>query len=244
MHPMKRALAGPTIVALLLVLVATAVPRSARAVPLDNRPKILLHLKPVTTKNQCTSYGRLTDCALAETRGQVGVSGAGPFYYMYVLVATGAYRAEALGGNDLGLAGAQFGVRYDGSPQSGVDLFSWTLCATLEFPMAGWPASDTGTLLTWDSNTQCQKGEVGVAGYFYCGAYSTDAFWLTERPVDGSMKVADCQAHEVNLDAPTAGGMVRFTMDGQSSGCNPCVYYCFQSPVERTTWSRLKAGAN
>lgn len=235
------ALPGRVAATLLLALAGSIGPGPARAVPFDDRPKLLMHLKPTTTKNQCTTYGSLTDCAQAVTRGQVG-DARGPFYYAYVLVVTGALRGAPLGGNDLGIGGAQFGIRYDAADQSGVDVFAWNLCATIEFPMSGWPASGTGTLITWDTTSRCQKNEVGVAGYFYCGAYSTDAFWLTARPVDGYMKVADCEAQEIVLDAVSSAGMARFTLGGDDDGCNPCTYSCFQSPVQNTTWSRIKSG--
>lgn len=216
-------------------------PRPAAAVPFDNAPKILLHVKSTTTKNACTTYANLSDCQTAVTRGGLVTSASGPFYFVYVLVATGSYRGNGLGGTDLGLAGAQFGIHYDAVAGSGVDVFTWTLCATLEFVSTGWPDSDGGELLTWDAATACVKNEVGVAGYFYAGAYSTDLLKITARPVDSNMKVADCQSQEITLDPANDGGSASFTAGGTTDGCNPCLAGCSGVPVESTTWGKIKA---
>ena len=242
-HPTRRTAArlrAALLVALLLGAAALLAPRPAAAVPWDDKPKILLHVKAASTKNQCTSWGNLADCTQAVTRGALVTSVSGPFYYAYVLVATGSYRGVGLGGTDLGLAGAQFGIHYDAVAGSGFDVFSWSLCATLEFVSTGWPESGGGELLTWDSATRCVKTEVGVAGYFYCGAYSTDLVSITARPVDGAMKVADCQSTEVTLSAAADGGTASFSAAGDTDGCNPCVADCSGVPVRPSTWTTLK----
>lgn len=196
-------------------------PRAALAVPFDNKPKILLHVRPLTTKNQCTTWGDLTNCQSAVTQGQVG-SASGPFYYVYLLVATGPYRGVGLGGNDLGIAGGQFGISYEATSSSGIDIFTWNLCATLEFVSNGWPQSGSGDLVTWDSTNKCQKGEVAIAGYFYCGAYSNDTFRILPRPIDGKAKVADCNSQELALDPSQDLGWASFSTSGDVAGFNPC----------------------
>ena len=223
-----------------LALAALLSPRPATATTWDDKPKILLHVKAVTTKNICTTWGDLSDCTQAVTRGQTIQDANGPFYFMYVLVATGAYRAFDLGGNELGLAGAQFGIAYDPVASSGLDVFSWTLCATLEFVSTGWPESGGGQLLTWDSSTRCVKTEVGVAGYFYCGAYSTDLVRITARPVDSAMKVATCNSAEIDLNDMADAGTASFSPAGDTDGCNPCSASCDNVPVRSTTWTQLK----
>lgn len=238
-HPLRRhAWRGAALA--LLGLLALLAPRPAAAVPWDNNPKILLHVKAVTTKNPCTTWGNLADCTTAVTRGSLVTSASGPFYFLYVLVATGSYRASSIGGTDLGLAGAQFGIQYDPVASSGLDVFTWNLCATLEFVSNNWPESGGGELLTWDSATKCQLAEVAVAGYFYCGAYSSDLVKLVARPVDDLMKVASCQSNEITLDPASAGGSASFTAGGTTDGCNPCAASCSGVPVEATTWTRVK----
>lgn len=243
---MKRVSLGGMFDRSVLAIVATLVVGSvalsavpARAVPFDNKPKILLHLKALTTKNACTTYPDLADCKTAVTRGQVGTA-SGPFYYMYALVATGPYRSSGLGGNDLGVAGAQFGIDFDGTTGGGVDVFTWNLCATLEFTSTGWPQDGGGNLLTWDNTNKCQKNEVAVAGYFYCGAYSTDTFKLIARPVDSAAKVADCNSQEIVLTPAVDLGFAKFSAAGDTDGCNPCVAGCDGVPVQPTTWSKIK----
>lgn len=207
--------------AVALVALATLMPGRATAVPFDNQPKILLHLKALTTKNACTTWGDLSDCQQANTKGLVGTA-SGPFYYMYVLVATGPYRSSALGGNNLGVAAAQFGLDFDATAGSGVDVFTWSLCATLEFTSTGWPEDGGGNLMTWDSTNKCQKGEVAIAGYFYCGAYSADTFKLVARPVDGAAKIADCNSQEIALNPAQDLGTAVFSPGGVTQGFNPC----------------------
>lgn len=242
---MKRVSLGGMFDRSVLAIVATLVVGSvalsavpARAVPFDNKPKLLLHVKAVTTKGGCT-WGNLTDCTQAVTRGPVG-NASGPFNYMFLLVATGPYRSTGLGGNNLGVAGTQCGLDFDGTTGGGVDVFSWTLCATLEFVSTGWPQDGGGNLITWDQTNKCQKDEVAIAGYFYCGAYSTDTFKLIARPVDSAAKIADCQSQEVVLDPAGDLGFAKFSVAGDTDGCNPCVARCDGVPVQPTTWSKIK----
>ena len=105
--------------------------------------------------------------------------------------------------------------------------------------MPGWPnATNTGTLITWDKNNNCQiGGATTVAGYFYLGVYSPDRLSLIPRPVDAAAKVADCNASEENLtgQAPSPLGYVDF---GTGSGYNPCLNIV---PVEATTWGGVKS---
>lgn len=218
----------------------------AHAVPWDNKPKLLLHLKALTTKNACT-WGNVTDCqADVVTSGTVGNAG-GPFYYMYVLVANGAFRSTALGGNDLGIAGLQLGIDY-AADGSGLQVFGWTLCASLQFTLSGadaWPNPHSGNLITWNAEpgpgSLCQKGEVSIAGYIYCAAYGPDKVSLIPRPVDGLAKVADCNSAEYVLE-PAELGFAKFSVAGTDVGCNPCRQSdeCAIVPTERATWSSIK----
>ena len=243
---MKRVVIGSTldrsilaIAAALVIGTVTLSATTARATSFDDKPKLLLHVVGQTTKNQCTTWGSLSDCNQAVTHAALSAPTAGPFYFMYLLVANGPLRSSELGGNDLGLAGLQCGIQYNGTLNAGVDVFGWTLCGTLEFSSGGWPAAGSGNLITWDSTNKCQKAEVSVAGYFYCAAYGNDTFSLTVRPVDGAAKVADCNSVEINLDPNRDLGSVSFSDPGTTGGCNPCLGPCI-TPVKATTWSGIK----
>src|SRR5262245_9807720 len=118
-----------------MLLAAVLSPVDAPATQLSTA-RILVHLSPTAAKNPCT-LPELSGCALATTQGDLGVP-----YYAYVLVARfGGYP---------GLSGAQFGIQYNGAAGAGVDVFDWVPCAALEFGDDDWPASGTGTQITWD----------------------------------------------------------------------------------------------
>ena len=182
-----------------------------------------------------------TNCSTIQTTGCVPMR---QFEYAFVLVADASAAA--------GIAGAQFGIDYDGAEGSGVDVWGWTLCATLEFSGSGWPNAGTGNLITWDSTKRCQRtepagpgtGVMAVAGYFYIGTYSADCLRITPRPVDHLAKVADCAAHEdiIGSDDPAIGaralGSACFSTDCNVAGYNPCG---LATPVRASTWSSIKA---
>jgi hypothetical protein len=169
-----------------------------------------------------------------------------PSLYTYLLVVNGSV-AE-------GVAGVQCGIAFNPTVGAGVDVFGWTLCATLEFASTGWPQSGGGNLITWDSVTRCQTsgnaqlGVVAVAGYFYMGAYSNDVMRVTPRPVDGFAKVANCGSVEdiPYGGAPTDAATPSTTFLGAvgfgpgSVGINPCGRER-PVPVENATWSGVKS---
>ena len=201
---------------LLLVLAAPA----ARAVPYDNQPKLLLHVVPTTTSDQCAA-GSLSDCRDAVTEATLSARNVGPWYYVYLLAARGDY--SNVGGLSMGITYEQ-GRPTDINNGSGIDIFSWNLCATLEFVTPGpssWPQPGGGDLLTWDTVSKCQAGETAVAGYFYVAAYGPDELKLIPRPVDGRARLADCCSHEVTLGT-AALGSANFSTTGTTPGCNPC----------------------
>ena len=201
-------------------------------------PKILLHVKAVTTKNQCTPTG-VTTCDQAVNVGMLNT-----FYHVQVLVA----ESDSLNQEDTGIAGVQFGLDYmggfdpSGNPSLALDIFGWNLCATLEFaqPSPTWPGPGGGNLITWDAVTTCQRGAVATAGYFYLTAYMPATLKLIPRPVDGAAKVADCGSMEIPLQPPDLG-WASFSAGATVPGCNPCVMPCGMVPVEQSTWSSIKA---
>ncbi|MDZ4804652.1 MAG: hypothetical protein SGI90_07335 [Candidatus Eisenbacteria bacterium] len=212
----------------------------ASATTFDNKPKLLLHVRATTTKSPCTTAGFLSNCQTATTAGTLVTSVSGPFYFVYLLAARGSLTD---------LAGLQCGISYQGNQPAnisdgiGIDVFGWSLCATLEFVTTGpnaWPRPGGGNLITWDASSRCQSGDSGVAGYFYVGAYSTDQMSVTRRPVDNKAAVVRCNATEPPALGISDLGTATFNNSG-TGGCNPCLINC-SAPVgvENTTWSVVK----
>ncbi|TPW16647.1 MAG: hypothetical protein FD129_682, partial [bacterium] len=158
----------------------------------------------------------------------------------------GPYFVYLLAGQFAEIAGLECGITYDDGAPSGLndhdrlDVYSWSLCATLEFPGSdpAWPAPGSGNLITWDSINLCQAGTVAVAGYFYVGAYGPDEMRLTVRPASGEAKVANCGSAETPL-APEALGTAVFSAGAAVEGYNPCDRGTAVSAVP-TSWSRIK----
>jgi hypothetical protein len=200
---------------------------------------IELHVLGLTTKAACTRQGLTPNQqTMPACENIIGEGNVGTYYFLHVLVTDGDAAA--------GVAGMQFGIQY-GSGMSdavGIDIFGWTLCATLEFPQPApvWPNNGGGTLITWDSTNRCQQfepggagtGVTGNAGYFYMAAYTPATFQITVRPVDNAAKVASCAAEEDILE-PTDLGSAAF---GGGTGYSPCA---FVVPTIQTTWSTVKS---
>jgi hypothetical protein len=215
----------------------TASPASAQA-PSDS-PKILLHVKAATTKNPCVATG-VTSCTGATTVGNLNPT----LYHVQVLVAPW----DSLTAQDSGLAGVQFGLDYvggvnsNGDPSLAIDIFGWTLCATLEFasPNPPWPAPGSGNLITWDAVNACQRSATSTAGYFYLTAYMPATLKLMKRASDNAAKVADCGSQEVALETQELG-WASFSAGASTPGCNPCLTPCGMVAVQPSTWSSIKA---
>lgn len=206
-----------------LIFLASGTLSTAHAGPNANA-KILLHLLAPTTKNACTRAAAAPTCSEIVTAGALYPQA----YFAYLLVTDADSTA--------GVAGVQCGISYNGAPSAGVEIYSWTNCATLEFSSGGWPMSGSGNLITWDSTARCQRnqpggpgtGVVAVAGYFYCAAYGSDTLRITIREVDGTARVASCAAIEDVLDSiqqpstPSPLGFAVFSPGGTAAGYNPC----------------------
>jgi hypothetical protein len=232
-----------------LVLTALAFPAGDARAAANRDAKIMLHALSPTVKNACNRTGlRPANCTGFVTNNLELYPSS---YFAYVLVVEGSLGQ--------GVAGVQFGIDYPG-PANGatdgdqLDIWGWTLCATIEFvtPPGGainaWPNPDSGTLITWDANAACQitgnviTGVVAVAGYFYCGSYAPTLLRIVPRQVDGYAKVADCASVE---DIVYTDANDNFTYLGAlgfgRSGINPCGRIgCFCSPVVGTSWSGVK----
>gem|GEM_PF-1174441 len=213
----------PAILIFVALLLASA-PRTARAVPFDGNPKILLHSMSVNAKNVC-DRARLGDCQTATTAATVGEP-----RFVYLLGVRG--HLPTLSAVECGLI-YQDGLASGQSDGVGIDIFSWTRCAALDFaspaPRA-WPAPGGGNIIIYDAVQACQTGETAVMGYFYLTAYSPDALHLVARPSSDRAGVADCGA----VETPVAGrdlGSIRFTASGGTDGCNPCLAPCPDPPM-------------
>ncbi len=227
-------------IALSALFAMTLMAPSASAATFDNKPKLLLHVRGTTAKSPCATNGTLSNCQTATTAGSLATSINGPFHYVYLLAARGTITD---------IAGLQCGITYQGGQPGhmldgvGVDVFSWVLCATLEFVTPGpnaWPRPGGGNLITWDPSTQCQSGDSGVAGYFYVGAYSIDQMTLTRRPIDNKAAVVRCNTTEPPAVGIADLGSATFNSSAVG-GCNPCLISC-SAPlaIENTTWSAVK----
>ena len=190
--------------------------------------KIQIHLAGTTTKNACAA-SRIPPCYNMVTNGSLYPTA----YFAYLVVADGNAPA--------GIGGLQCGISYAGGTGGGsttpINIYSWTLCATLEFTSTGWPAPGGGNLITWDTATKCQRtepggagtGVVAAAGYFYMAAYGEGTLAVTPRPVDGKAKVADCASNEdliggvgFPINVGSHLGSAKFSAGGLTHGANPC----------------------
>jgi hypothetical protein len=203
-------------------------------------PRILLHVAGVTAKNACAA-GSLVDCADAVVEGGLSTA-AGPFQYVYLL-AGDDYEPQ--------VAGFECGIQYeDGDPGAdangtGLDVFSWTLCADNQVPSGGlnaWPKPGGGILLTWNESN-CQTDPVAVGGYFYLAAYDPDILRVVPRDESSSAGVAVCGGGSLAVPEPGLG-FAAFSNGGLLSGCNPCLDPCAGTsgvPVLQKTWGAIKA---
>lgn len=227
----------------------SALPAGAGLVPSSYRPKIVLHVRGTTIKNQCSTAFTPTTCSEVVTAAASGTSGTPLYYYIY-LVAVKGDSMESIAGVQCGLW-YQNGASYLTSPeadQTGLDIFSWTLCAQMEFIYGtgpNWLQPGGSNLITWNAESTdaikgCQTDEFAVAGYWYVGSYGPDVFGVIRRPVDGAGKVASCDAEEVIIQNGEYG-KVTFSVGGATPGCNPCTEYCAIIPVVVTTWGSVKS---
>jgi hypothetical protein len=165
--------------ALLLLVPAAPAPRAWAGPNPDF--KIFLHLVPVSNQRGLTCFSHIPK----DSTSVVVAGGLYPQNYIaYVLVSD--FSAQR------GVAGVQFGVSYDDSVESGVDILSWQSCALLEWAMDAWPAANTGNLLTWNQAEDCQEKWPLPVGYFYLTAYSPDRLKIIPRPVDNLARIAVC----------------------------------------------------
>src|SRR5262249_30596598 len=122
---------------IVLTLIAIVVGASPARAGMENA-KVALHVQAHTSKSPCGAAPTIP-CFQYATKADVGVS-----YDVYLVVADPSQ----------GAAGLSCGVAYDPVISEGVDVYSWSFCGDgLEYPHDGpngpWPASGSGTRLTW-----------------------------------------------------------------------------------------------
>lgn len=218
--------------ALLVATAAITLGAGSSSAGQNSGAKILIHVAPHTTKNNCTRAAALPPCSGVVTTGQLNVG-----YDAYLLVVDGNATA--------GVGGLQCGIQYPAT--FAVD---WALCGTLEFSSTGWPSSGGGNLITWDTSNRCQRSEPGgtntgvvaTAGYFYMAAYGPGNLTVTTRPVDGLAKVGDCASQPsediiAGTGGPSGASRLGFASFGGGTGYRPCGQVV---PVEASTWSAIK----
>ncbi len=207
-----RNLESLALIALLAALVM--VPAIAQAGS-ASEAKLAVHLVPRTTKSTCANTV-IPPCNEGESN--LLVEGD-------ILVGYNAYVMILDVDPSQGIAGASFGIQYDGATQSGVDEFGWTSCADYTFSESGWPASSTGITLTWDPIGSCQRtpvaGDLGgsagaLAGSIYIYAYSPDALSLVARSAESGTVVGTCEGVEVEAVGVGSVGL------GGAVGHDPC----------------------
>lgn len=194
------------------------------AAGVHSNAKILLHVATPTTKSSCSRPEATPACSDIVTEGILYPQ----CYFAYVLVTD----ADATAG----VAGVQFGVDYIASEAVGIDVFSWHLCADMQFPSSTWPDSASGNLVTWNFQTRCQRSEPGgtgtgvvaTAGYFYCSAYTPDVVRIIPRDSDGIASVGACDGEVDVVDdlfinySPPHLGYVAFSTGALTAGYGPC----------------------
>jgi len=179
---------------------------------------LILHLVPVDSlkRPSCKAHG-ISDCKEVITSGELEVE-----YYAYLMAANLDTAT--------GIAGVQFGISYDDSVGRGVDVLEagWQYCTLLEWPTPDWPRANTGDLLTWHQNTDCQHSSPVVVGYFRLIAHSPDRFRIIPRPVDNLACVSACGMNTINSSEKIDNlkvenlGWVDFGGYGGGKGYNPC----------------------
>jgi hypothetical protein len=184
----------------------------------NDQAKIAAHLAPSPTGKAPQPCARIESppCNPGDTtlvvRGSIGQN-----YDVFLLVADGSPIA--------GVAGASFGISYNGEEGTGLDISSWTLCADLEFPggPAGisWPGSGSGNVITWDRTNSCQDessvgdhdaGVTTLLGVLSVYAYSHDLLSITPRQyvTMHDLQVVDCTSSASNIAYPEHVAKIEF----------------------------------
>ena len=175
----------------------------------NERATFLVHLTTPASKNACLTSGP-PSCNEIQARGLIDTD-----YFAYVILGD-------LG--TVGVTGVRFGITYDGTVGSGVDVYSWTSCTDgLQFPVSGWPAPGGGTTLTWSGCQAPTADRMAVVGYFSLSAYGPDDIWVRPHP-SFPASLSDCAGNtdDVTMGIQNPFGWASFSAGGSSGGSSPC----------------------
>ncbi|MCA9727468.1 MAG: hypothetical protein KC729_07280, partial [Candidatus Eisenbacteria bacterium] len=107
------------------------------------------------------------------------------------------------------LAGIAFGVHYD---EAQIRFVDWGMCGDFELSESGWPASDSGTAVTWgEAQTNHLTQFYWIAAYSYLG---NPAQVVLRGHPQGGGNFADDDIPS-NLDVIADYGAFGFYMDGE-----------------------------
>ncbi len=169
----------PTVLTLVLLPVlgsSLLLPDEARSGP-NSGGVLVLHtragINPTCDPIQYCGLSNLTQCENADTRSDEAC------LYFYAI-------AAFPNGSTPRLGGVTFGLDYDDS-DAGCDFWWFGSCADgIEEADLGWPASGTGTRVSWRTPATTQLTEVYYfLGYQYYG--STNQFRATPHPLSGGL---------------------------------------------------------
>jgi hypothetical protein len=155
------------------------------------------------------------------------------------------------GSDSVGVAGVAFGIEYDLSTGSGIDVLGWTSCGDLEFTSGGFPQGG-GNVVTWEPTFNCQlqnreednqgnevrNSVIAVAGAFRVFLLGGDQMEIVPHQNDGRLKVLDCVAREDDLTdaAKNRGGQAAFCTGRQYNFCRRGA----MAGTQETTWGNIK----
>ncbi len=206
----------------------------APATAFDNdQSSVSLHVTPLPAKSPCSDGLPAPTAHSVNTRA---CDAPGTDYAVWYLVCNGS--------DSTGVAGMEFGIDYDGTAGSGIDVWGWVDCMDLSYPSADWPDAPSGLLAVWDPVNHCRNtpsepgirhSVIAVGGYLAVTVHSPDRLRVVGRPVTGYVKVVDCRSSETRLDGlvPPHQGTAGFCVDGYNA-CDP------PTPVESRSWGRIK----
>jgi hypothetical protein len=211
-HGSPRALVLSPLALVLALLVLAPAP-SAFAGP-NKDVKLVLHAVPTAKLAGTTCFTGLPEGPKdVVTEGKL----APQDYLVYVLITDFDVNA--------GIAGVQFGITYDDSTGSGIDIHQWQTCTLYEWPMDAWPDDGTGNLLTWNQADDCQDKAPIPVGFFFLTAHSPDRLKLIPRPVDGLARVAVCGISQQARPGETVNNVKAENLGwidfGEGPGYNP-----------------------
>jgi hypothetical protein len=113
-----------------------------------------------------------------------------------------------------GVAGASFGISYDNTPYSGLDVISASFCGNMTNPYKGWPDSSSGVSVAWRYSDNCRRtvasgdksrGVTVLVGCIRVYDYGPDILSLVPNPRDHQVTISNCACELDTLWPPNVG---------------------------------------